>query len=442
MNKNIFEQNIRLIDKINFFLACLVVFIMPFGIHVTNLAIVLWLFTWLLQLDKERFKIKLQKNEKIILLIILIFYLLNIIGFFYSTDKKEALRIIELKSYIFIFPIVFLTVSNLYRKYYRQILLSFVSGNFFASMSLLVIATIHSLHLENGHLIFNVATEGNFSFWSSVFNGGNNFMYASFSIFHHPTYSSVFVIFSIVILLFLYKNRNNTKDNFIDKILSIKILIFFIIIFFTIIVFLLSSKACLITISIVYIIYFLSSKIKFKYIYLTLFILIVSVIVVKNPRINIFYSYILGTKKTTEISTGIKRIGIWKSAIKVIAKHPIIGVGTGDATDELIKEYAKENIIAFEKLKYNAHDEYLETLLRYGSIGFCLFILIFIYGTIIGIKNKNTLLLSFFIILGINFLFETMLDRIAGIDFFAFFLNFLLFIKEEKNGNDFLEKNK
>ena len=438
-------KRIKLFEKIKFISLCLVAVIMPFGIYLTKLAIALWFATWLLQLDISKFKIKLGKYEKIILFAIIIFFILDIIGYFYSADKHYALKIIEKKLYLLFFPIVFITANSLYRKYYKFVLSSFVAGTIFASAISLVVAFAKSISFENNKLIFQATDMQGGSFFESIGYGGNHFFYGNFSIFHHPSYASILVIFSIVILFFLTRQTEIQKKDLLTKILSKKIIAIAIIIYLIIITFLLTSKANIITLLVLFFIVFIFSEIRFKFYYLGLIFLLSIAFTSRNPRFTIYSNY-LSTKKENnnnilETKTGTARLYIWKSAYEIFKKNAVFGVGTGDTESELTKEYKKEHFNKLEKRKFNAHNEFVETILRLGIVGMTFFLFIFLSGAYLAFKNRNYFLLFFFVISAINFFFESMLNRVAGVIFWSFFLNFLLFIKPVGKSNNIQNKN-
>ena len=163
---------------------------------------------------------------------------------------------------------------------------------------------------------------------------------------------------------------------------------------------------------------------------------------------------------------------IWKEGLAVIKNHWFIGTGTGDVTDALVDRYSdlilarpttdnlvdsivlniqkasslKEaalqanNIFASQlgdsksvlerknnvyknafKRKYNFHNQYLQIFGEVGIFGFLL--LCFILGSpfLISLRNKDYLAISFLFIIAASFLTESMLEREAGVSFYAFF---------------------
>ena len=91
---------------------------------------------------------------------------------------------------------------------------------------------------------------------------------------------------------------------------------------------------------------------------------------------------------------------------------------------------------------YNSLNQFLETAVGQGLIGLSVLLFWFIIPFIQAVKRKDMVIISFLIVVGINLLFESMFNRIAGVVFIAFFYNFLVsFYVEEKNDNKFNTKN-
>ncbi len=446
MYKNTLKKK-KVFEKINFFSLCLVAFSMPFGIYLTKLAIVLWIFTWLLQLNISKLKIKLDNYEKIIFLVIILFFILEIIGYFYSDNKIYALKSVEIKLFMFLFPIIFISANNLYNKHHKEVLGSFVAGNLFVAIISIIIAFAKSIHFTNNKLVFQASDNADFAFFEAIANGGNYFFYTDFSQFLHPSYASILIIFSIIILFFLNKQTSILQKDFLSKILSNRKLIFLSIFFLTIVTFLFSSKANIIAVCVLLFLIIIFSEIKFKYHYLAIILLISVAFVSRNSRFTTFFKYLSKDyrENISSARTGTQRLYIWKSAFEVTKESPLFGFGTGDVTNELVKKYKKNNNKNLEKRKLNSHNEFIETQLRLGLLGIAFLLFIFIAGGYLAYKNRNYFLLFFFIITVINFFFETMLNRLAGVIFWSFFLNFLLFIKPLQINNNrqistFIEK--
>ena len=107
------------------------------------------------------------------------------------------------------------------------------------------------------------------------------------------------------------------------------------------------------------------------------------------------------------------------------------GVGTGDATDELCLNAIHKNYTNLIGHHFNAHNQYLQTLLTVGIPGLIILLTYCFYPLYFSIRKKDMLYLSFAIILIFNLLVESMFEIRAGVQFFAI-INVLLWLLSVK----------
>ncbi len=81
--------------------------------------------------------------------------------------------------------------------------------------------------------------------------------------------------------------------------------------------------------------------------------------------------------------------------------------------------------------KLNSHNQYLETCAGLGIFGFVSLLYILIYGFIITYKKRHYLLFFLLVILSINFMFESMLNRMSGVLFMIFFYSLFVFMNKQ-----------
>jgi O-antigen ligase len=132
------------------------------------------------------------------------------------------------------------------------------------------------------------------------------------------------------------------------------------------------------------------------------------------------------------------RVTIWKSTFKLIVKNPVLGVGIGDARNELTGEYKRAGEEALQASRFNAHNQFLEIALESGIIGLIMFLGICGWMIYLAFLYKNLLLGLFMFMMSIFFMFETILYRLAGVEFFALF-SFLLLHIESMSGKAVIE---
>jgi O-antigen ligase len=108
----------------------------------------------------------------------------------------------------------------------------------------------------------------------------------------------------------------------------------------------------------------------------------------------------------------------------------MLGYGTGDVNDVLQSMYKGEKESEIREKKLNAHNQFLQTTLAVGLVGFMFLILPYLLLIKESLKKWDYIPLIFVFIILFNLLFESMYETQAGIVFIAFFLS--LFLKNSK----------
>lgn len=384
---------------------------------VLPLIIILWSVLWIV---KGSFKSKVASlNRSSLFLVPVFFYVLHIIGMLYTNNVSSGLFDLEVKFSLFLFPILIFSEREYFQKNKMGIYVTFLLGNLIACL----ICVINS--------------------FLNVFVHGNGFLdYTEFSIFYHPSYASMYAIFSIVIVLFLFFNdgfKGLLSDypklrwlKIIDK--KSKPLVILLITILCSYIYFLGSRTGIITAIIILSFYVLRNFfIKERWVlFITVLIGCIVVpyfIVTNHPRFMNAVNFITTFENTVDISseenTTVRYLVLVQS-LNVIQNNFIIGTGTGDVKDELIKQYETNKIKAAAEQRLNAHNQFLETFIGLGILG--LICLLLMLGILLyyGILYKNLLLIFFSIIISLNFFFESMLNMQGGVLFFAFFFSLLL----------------
>ncbi len=387
----------------NYIYICLFLFIV--GLFIGGRLLVLALLVFIISIIVKKIHGRNYFKLNTVLLLLILFYLWHIIGYFYSINKGVALFDFEVKLSILIFPLLFMnkySILNLKK----------------LSKIYVIISIIYGITILCNSLI-------------SFYMSGQILYYSDFSIFLHPSYYTMYLDLSIIFSIGLIINNKNIKKR-IFYFISLIILI-------TNIYFADSKSGYIATIIVLaYILLYFGLK-KNKIITISFFLLFLalSFLVVKNnyrfqSLLNNIYNYnnILKNPENKNSSTSM-RILAWNASYQIIKENTIIGVGSGDIKTELNKKYKELKYNYLIKYNLNSHNQFLETWLGQGIIGFVLLLLVFIIPFIDAIKRKNILLQSFLLLIFINFLFESMLDTQAGTIFFGFFYS-LLVIKQEE----------
>jgi O-antigen ligase len=385
--------------KANYFALLLLVFVIPLERKFSPPIIVLFLLTCLIN---HRFE---KLNFRKVLLFTGLF-LLYLIGLLYSDFKDLGLKDLIGKLSLLIFPIA-IFISNInFKDKLKTILYSFTLGCVFSGL----IGLLNSI----------------FGFYNT--GDSSLFFYDKISFFLHPSYSAMYFCFSLLILYFQFFN---------NKIRTKKSLYFYysLIFFFSVLIILSASKTGLISLFLIHFIAIIVwvSKSRTYWRGLGVFSLLVAITflsykssTILQNRINEFIE-VTKTGNTSKGSTTAARTIIWGLAIDLIAERPFFGYGTGAEKQVLIKKYNDENHIVFANKELNTHNQFLQTSIGIGLLGGVI-LLIMIFTPLFFSLRRNYYLYGFFLILIIVNLFtESMLERQAGVVFYALF-NSLFFV--------------
>lgn len=409
-------------SDLQYYIFLIFAFFMPFTKEYLPYIMFLWVLSGVLAIHKVN---RQSFENKILLLFPLFFFLIHVIGLIYSTNFRNGLFDLEVKLSILFIPIVSIFITGKVRLNYRLLFKLFVFGNLIASIICLVLAFLNSVQIsEAGAYIFETSAwptvTQNLGFIQLINQRLSNFSYVYLSILIHPTYFSVYLMFSLAILVYLI--RSSKKRH---------VLYYALIIYFSIFIWLLGSRAGYITYLISFFSFILIIILKFKKYWLGIGAFVIGVslalLVLTNSQI------IKNIKETANIVENNQsltkdsdiRLWLWKSGMEVFQEHPFFGVGTGDIDEFLNKKYQGYGLTDADLHNYNTHNQYIDVAIKLGVVGLIVFLSWMITTLIITIKKKQFLFFYFTLILFINFFFETMLNSLAGIGFFAFFYTLL-----------------
>ena len=394
----------------------LIAFLLPFGINYAPIIIVWTVFYLFFGDPLNGFK-KVFKNPWSYIL--LAFFFLHVAGYWFSENKHEALISIEGKMSFFAFSLLLFCIDYEPLKI-KKIVISFVSGCLISVAICLFVACK-----------------------SYFLNHVNSFFSSEFSIFLHPSYFAMYLVLAQLIVMLFYKE-------WLVNIKNLDVKIGFITGVFITGIFLCSSKMGLITAFLLLPTTFAVILFKrgYKKTIVGLFLsLVIGVFVVYKiapspfERMKVAFSVTASADhidKTASESTAV-RILIWEEAVKIIKDHVMLGVTPGDTNDKLYKAYEANGMTGAFAKKLNAHNQYLQTFIGTGLVGFILLCIMTVYGIVLGFIKRNYILALFSISMTLNFLVESMLQTQAGIVFFVFFLCLFLQydfskLKEDKTG--------
>ncbi|MES2515816.1 MAG: O-antigen ligase family protein [Bacteroidota bacterium] len=381
----------------------LIAFFLPFGINYA-IFIIVWLVAFFAFDDVKTGLQRMFKNKWSYVL--LGFFFLHAIAYLFSKNTAGALNAIEIKLSFLAFPLL-IFAGNYNSLQLKKIVISFVSGCLLTCVICLFRAS---------YLYF--------------FDDFNAFFYTEFSYFMHPSYFALYLIFSQLIVMLFYKD-------WLSHLSDLHVKIGFMSVLFLTGIFLCASKMGLITAFLVlpttlcFILYKQGYKKTILGIVLGLAIVIMAAYKffptpferIKNA-FNVTSSF-QAIDKTAGESTAV-RILIWQESVKLIKDNLVFGTTPGDASDKLVESYEREGMTGALAKKLNAHNQFLQTFIGAGIIGFILLLLMTLGAVIYGFIKQNYILILFSVLMIFNFLVESMLQAQAGFVFFVFFFCILV----------------
>jgi O-antigen ligase len=392
----------------------LLAFLLPFGDAPLTWGITIAGICWLVS---NNWKEKLYQIRSVRWFpFYVLFYLLCVVGAFYSIDKNEASFKLQQKVVIVILPMIFLSSPVQTMKLFQIIM------NVFVVSCLILVVKDEILSL----IRFN--SENDF----------DTFFYERFTCNLHPTYLAF--IFNMGVAYCLERIFELNKNKRLQLVFYYPVLLFLLIgVLQT------SSKAGILSAGIVWLclaVYQFRKKVypgHGKVFPLAIiFILFISGVVILNREqrmsnmVNVIQKKDLLAEKTSGESSQL-RLLIWHSAWNLIKQRPLTGYGTGDGNNMLKEENLKNGYTAAYERNLNAHSQYLQILLANGIPGLVALLaalLLMLYLSFIG---NNYLGYCFILLILFNLLFESMLETRNGIAIFSFFSGLLFCFIGDRN---------
>ncbi len=260
--------------------------------------------------------------------------------------------------------------------------------------------------------------------------GNSVFFYSGLSKDFHPSYLAMYFCTGIAVLMF---NSWNFLSETWQKLLKGIFLSLFS--GFVMLLFSRTGIICLVALLVAYIVKSVSQKSYKELVYLPFMFLAMALAFCaaqgKDNRIISTISNQIDSSaesKETYRSSSESRIISWKSSLEIIAKNPV-GVGIGDAQDELVMSFNRQGETYLVKKNLNSHNQFLSTGLAIGLLGIAMLFFLFILLGLRAFNHKDWLLASVLGILILNLMTESMLERADGTVFIPLILSVILFTR-------------
>lgn len=412
------------------FIAVLALF--PWSLRLANYAIVIMVVAGLWSSGvTEKIK-KIKKHPEA--LVFLLFFSLYILGLFYSDNILLGIKSIEQKLVLLIFPLIAISSVSFTSDQKKLALLSFVCSQ---ALLTIVCVILNIVTISRGGLYEQINFDPyNLARFNELHPDINplwmQFSYLSFGepITNSPVFLSIYLTFCVLILL--YTNPTSSK---------LVLLKYVAIAWFCISIILLSSRMGIFILLFIGAVNFLLNLIKQQFplkdtVASISILLTVCTLILVSPvtRFRVIEEPLMTPLAIPSDSTRWNSVNLhllqWKSGIQGAKEYGVSGTGTGGTLDILKDYYAKANLGGFDKY-HHVHNQFIETYLEIGAIGFIALLLCFIIPMAFALKNKDMLLLSFTVMIGLGCLSTSMFESGRGLTFYISFISLLLFTQNK-----------
>ncbi len=407
------RKTYKTLDRVELTAGLLSVLFIPIQKQVVVVLMLIWLLAALINLVislKNGEKIKFLKWEFLAFAVLVDFYLLHVIGMFYSSNLEYGFFDLEIKMSLFIIPLLIFVRA----KFYSDKLLLF----FKALIIGLLISFI--LNLLMAYLAFS--------------EDGNrlHFYYSRLSSEVHPSYMALYVSLALIAIIHYWKKVqivSNLQISFLLKFLISVVLLSYL--------FLLSSKAGIIAFSIAttaYVALHLVKRLKpIAVLFISIFMLTIPVLIVSLvPNISVRFKDVAEVFKKLENlnvdseSGSVVRLAIIKADWQLSVDNLPWGVGTGDVKETIVEYHQSNGSVYITERYLNAHNQFAQSTIALGILGLLLLLLFFVFGFVHAFRQNKVVLSIFLLLLFIHFLFESMFETQAGVVFIVLFYSLLL----------------
>jgi O-antigen ligase len=418
----IVEEAIRH-GKVTFVFCLFCLIILPIHVEYLPPFLIAWVIFWFLENYSRLREIWNIRNLSVLLFILfIIYFVFYLAGLIYSTNINNGLLLVFRRLSIILFPIVLFYPGEYIKLKIRLLLKVFSLSTLAYVLFCFGYALFRSISLKNGVFTFSVHPPDPQLIYINYFFG------TDLAVSQHTSYLSMYILFSMFIAF----------ESFFEKQMKAKFKVLWLLSGIVLLasLYFFSSRAAIISALMLIPVYFLIHARRFKVWWSYLLIIVVSLLILvtlllSNERMKYYFTEISGTTFEDKVLLD-DRIPIWKASVSVIRDNLIFGVGVGDACEKLKKEYKDAGYTGYYYDNLNAHNQFLEVLLVSGLVGFSVFIFILGMMSYIAVKNKSLLYGIFIFMILIFFMFESILNRLAGVSFFALFSFLLIFIERGK----------
>lgn len=388
-------------NKIYFVLLLLVAALIPtaeFPVKAASLSIIVFTLWWLISGDYKQ-KFDRLKSNKLLWLFAALF-LVNLPGLLRTSHPDEAYELLVRKLPLLLFPLIIGTSFRLTRQQINYIILAFISGLFIVSL-----------------FTFREGVE-------AVLNRHDLTTMVRLTVLHRA-YSGMFSAFAIIGLIHLFRYYRSPVT---------RAVLILAILYFSFFIYILYVKMTIIALSVLFLFFILIGAVKklgkdVVLVATLLFVISAAWYITTNERTRTVYEKIIKFEDFSYQEYNIHLVSSiniryinWGCSVEVLKQEQnwLTGLGIGNAQEQLNLCYKDLNPWIYES-EMNAHNDYLEEMLRNGIAGLLILLLGLALPAAACLRYKNYTYLSFLILFAVCMVTENLLSRQAGIMFYALF---------------------
>jgi O-antigen ligase len=402
-------------EKLFFYSVCLVAFLIPFDIKITNSIILISFALWLLS-ARENVRANWPVFNRYFFLFASL-YLINIPGLIHTENLSAGFGRLESRLGYIAFPLM-IFFSTIDRQQFRKIGYSFCLGVVIAGLYCVSVSLNAVFHTDPAARSFAQVT----------------YLSLLTPLELHPTYFSIFVSFCIFFLLHeLFTALKGSRKRW---------LLIPVIACFAGLNFLIQSRAPLaaflliLLIGIAFTVFTLKNKFQKRIAFAVIALVMAGVLVNYKKVLTRFDlpfrkipEMVLkpdGSEADVATLSTVYHLRSWYCAVLLLSDyHMVTGFGAGDEKDILQPCYLQHGWITMADERQNAHNEYLSAMLRMGIPEFSLLLCCLLIPCYLSIKHSHFLYTAFLLLWMASFFFTTL--NLQSALFFYTLFNALFF---------------
>ncbi len=407
-------------DQVRFLILLMLVGSLPFTFRIGNVLIALSVVLFLGQYTRKR------SGENALTRLawgFTLFFVYEIIGLLYTDSEniRNGFRTLETHLSLILVPLAF-TNFEITQARKKMFFYSFVGGCFIASL----VCFVENISLS--------LVEG--EFFHEYYFSHDRF---SEPIGMQAVYFGLYISFCVLIIV------NLLREEFRDLATYRKIMWVVLAMYFVLLAITSGARTTIVVLMFILIVTGVLHAIQTKaYRFIAWSALVPAifiVLIILNPVVATRFADLRHDQTTgSNYDSYFARTNIWRPGVEAIRESIWFGVGIGDQQNELSKKYKKFNYAEGIEMRFNLHNQYLQTTLASGLVGFLLLMFIFLLQLKKGFAYNDWLYVSFLFLFGCACVTESMFERNKGIVFFLVFS--IVLFNQTRGANVQRKKNK